>query len=72
MIEYHNSLEFDVDEPPGNLDSTRGADILIILDRVHSESKILIVVTHDEGIATQAQRMIGLFDRRIATEEFNK
>ena len=72
MVEYHNSLEFDADEPPGNLDSTSGADILIILDRVPSKGKTLIVVTHDEGIATEAERVIRLFDGRIATEEFNK
>ena len=72
MVEYHNSLEFDADEPPGNLDSTRGADILIILDRVLSEGKTLIVVIHDEGIATQAERVIRLFDGRIDKEEFNK
>jgi len=60
------------DEPTGNLDSTSGADILTILDRLHSEGKTLIVVTHDEGIATQAERVIRLFDGRIAKEEFNK
>jgi putative ABC transport system ATP-binding protein len=60
------------DEPTGNLDSTSGADILTILDRLHSEGKTMIVVTHDEGIATQAERVIRLFDGRIAKEEFNK
>jgi ABC-type lipoprotein export system ATPase subunit len=29
-------------------------------------------VTHDEGIATQAERVIRLFDGRIAHEELNK
>jgi putative ABC transport system ATP-binding protein len=60
------------DEPTGNLDSTSGADILTILDRLHSEGKTMIVVTHDEGIATQAERVIRLFDGRVAKEEFNK
>jgi putative ABC transport system ATP-binding protein len=60
------------DEPTGNLDSTSGADILSILDRLHSEGKTLIVVTHDEHIATKAERVIRLFDGRIATEEINK
>lgn len=72
MVEYHNSLEFDADEPPGSLNSIRGADILIILDRVPSKGKPLIIATDDENIATQAQRVIGLFGRHIATEEFNK
>ena len=60
------------DEPTGNLDSTSGADILTILDRLHREGKTLIVVTHDEDIATQAERVIRLFDGCIAHEEFNR
>jgi len=60
------------DEPTGNLDSTSGTDILAILDRLHSEGKTLIVVTHDEHIATNAERVIRLFDGRIDKEEFNK
>ena len=60
------------DEPTGNLDSASGADILTILDRLHSEGKTLIVVTHDEHIATRAERVIQLFDGRIDKEEVNK
>lgn len=60
------------DEPTGNLDSTSGADILAILDRLHGEGKTLIVVTHDEQIATNAERIIRLFDGRIDKEEFNE
>jgi putative ABC transport system ATP-binding protein len=56
------------DEPTGNLDSTSGADILAILDRLHSEGKTLIVVTHDEHIATKAERVIRLFDGRSQEE----
>jgi len=60
------------DEPTGNLDSQSGSDILTILDRLHAEGKTLIVVTHDEHIATCAERVIRLFDGRIDKEEFNK
>jgi putative ABC transport system ATP-binding protein len=59
------------DEPTGNLDSASGADILAILDRLHAQGKTLIVVTHDESIAVKAQRVIRLFDGRIAKDEFN-
>ncbi len=59
------------DEPTGNLDSASGTDILAILDRLHSEGKTLIVVTHDEHITTKAERVIRLFDGRIAKEEIN-
>jgi putative ABC transport system ATP-binding protein len=60
------------DEPTGNLDSASGSDILAILDRLHAEGKTLIVVTHDEHIATCAQRVIRLFDGYIDKEEFNE
>lgn len=60
------------DEPTGNLDSSSGADILTILDRLHDEGKTLIVVTHDEHIATRAERVIRLFDGYVDKEEFNK
>ncbi len=60
------------DEPTGNLDSSSGADILEILDRLHAEGKTLVVVTHDEQIATNAERVIRLLDGRIAREEINK
>ncbi len=56
------------DEPTGNLDSASGADILAILDRLHSEGKTLIVVTHDEHIAAKAERVIRLFDGRSQEE----
>jgi len=60
------------DEPTGNLDSASGADILVILDRLHAEGKTLIVVTHDEHIAAHAQRVIRLFDGRIDKVEINQ
>jgi putative ABC transport system ATP-binding protein len=60
------------DEPTGNLDSSSGADILKILDQLHIEGKTLIVVTHDEHIATRAQRVIRLFDGQIAEDTYNQ
>lgn len=60
------------DEPTGNLDSSSGSDILDILDRLHGEGKTLIVVTHDEHIATKAQRVIRLFDGYIDKEEIKQ
>ena len=53
------------DEPTGNLDSESGSEILKILVDLHKQGKTLIVVTHDEGIAMDAQRTIRLFDGRI-------
>jgi putative ABC transport system ATP-binding protein len=53
------------DEPTGNLDSESGAEILKILTDLHKQGKTLIVVTHDEGIAENAGRVVELFDGRL-------
>ena len=60
------------DEPTGNLDSKSGTEILDILDKLHEQGKTLIAVTHDEGIAEGAERVIRLFDGQIAKQEYNK
>ena len=56
------------DEPTGNLDSQSGAEILGILDGLHQQGKTLIIVTHDDEIASRAQRIIRLRDGRIEQE----
>jgi putative ABC transport system ATP-binding protein len=53
------------DEPTGNLDSESGSEILNILIGLHEQGKTLIVVTHDEGIAENAGRVVEIFDGRI-------
>lgn len=51
------------DEPTGNLDSKMGAEIMEILKRLNKEEGATIVmVTHDERLATQTDRIIRLFD----------
>ena len=55
------------DEPTGNLDSTSGAQVIEILEALHSrEGVTLIVVTHDPALGRRASRQIGLADGRIA------
>lgn len=60
------------DEPTGNLDSESGAEILEILNNLHEQGKTMIAVTHDEGIASGAERVIHLLDGRIKKQEYNK
>ncbi len=51
------------DEPTGNLDSTMGAEILTILQNLVKEAGTTIVmVTHDERIAAETDRIVRLFD----------
>jgi putative ABC transport system ATP-binding protein len=56
------------DEPTGNLDSKSGADIAALLEELWREGRTLVVVTHDERIAAQAQRIVRLLDGRIVAD----
>ncbi|MBI9034319.1 MAG: ABC transporter ATP-binding protein [Bacteroidales bacterium] len=53
------------DEPTGNLDSQMGKEIMDILHKLNEESGMTIVmVTHDENLAKQTNRIIRFFDGR--------
>ncbi len=52
------------DEPTGNLDSRVGGEILELFDRLHQQGRTLVVVTHDEGVARRASRIVRLKDGR--------
>jgi len=57
------------DEPSGNLDSVTGEEIARLLDELHAEGRTIILVTHNEALARQAERMIRLRDGRVEAEE---
>ena len=58
------------DEPTGNLDSKAGDEIMEILHRLHEERGITVVmVTHDEEIGTQAERIVRLRDGLIVDNQ---
>jgi len=58
------------DEPTGNLDSRSGEEIISILNTLHSEQGItLVMVTHETSIARRCQRIIHLMDGRVTSEE---
>jgi len=56
------------DEPTGNLDSNTGAEIMDVFDALHSEGNTIILVTHEDNIASHAHREIRLFDGLIASD----
>lgn len=58
------------DEPTGNLDRKNGEEIIHLLKESNRKHKqTLILITHDESIALQADRMIYLEDGRIVSNE---
>jgi putative ABC transport system ATP-binding protein len=56
------------DEPTGNLDSKSGAEIMRLFGELHAKGHTLIVVTHDDAVATHARREVRLRDGRIETD----
>jgi ABC-type lipoprotein export system ATPase subunit len=54
------------DEPTGNLDSKTSDEILALFQRLRSENGVaLVVITHDERVAEQADRILRIADGRI-------
>ncbi len=56
------------DEPTGNLDTGTGDEIMSMLGRLHAEGKTIILVTHDEMIASQTKRIIRLRDGMVVED----
>ncbi|OEC01834.1 peptide ABC transporter ATP-binding protein [Lysinibacillus sphaericus] len=58
------------DEPTGSLDSKNGHEIMRLLKSSHEKyQQTLIVVTHDENIALQADRIISMSDGKVIRDE---
>lgn len=61
------------DEPTGNLDSKNSAEIIGLLKLYNKKyNQTLIVITHDEKIALQADRILSIEDGRIARDEVTR
>ena len=53
------------DEPTGALDSHTGREVLGMLQQMHDEGHTVVLITHDNSIAVQADRIIRLEDGRV-------
>ena len=53
------------DEPTGALDSKTGRHVLEILHSLHEEGSTILLITHDNGIAATAERIVRISDGRI-------
>jgi len=59
------------DEPTGNLDSDSSRDVMNILKELNSLGRAVILITHDQDIAEQTERVIEIRDGRIIKDQKN-
>lgn len=56
------------DEPTGNLDSKSTRDIMKILDGLNDQGNTIVLITHDDGIAANAKRVVRIMDGKIESD----
>ncbi len=60
------------DEPTGNLDSRNGQHIFELMTDLHKQNDVtLVMVTHDQALASMAQRQIVLRDGKVVSDEIS-
>lgn len=53
------------DEPTGNLDSRSTKDIMGLIHEIHQQGNTIILITHDDEVAAQAERQVRIMDGKI-------
>lgn len=53
------------DEPTGALDSRTGREVMNFLRKLHEEGNTIVLITHDNSIAAQAERVVRITDGKI-------
>jgi putative ABC transport system ATP-binding protein len=56
------------DEPTGNLDSASSREVMEILTLLHKEGRTIVLVSHDDAVASYAEREITLHDGMIRSD----
>ena len=57
------------DEPVGNLDSRSGREVTDLMHKVHEHGHTIILITHNQSQAAEAQRKISIYDGNITADE---
>jgi putative ABC transport system ATP-binding protein len=58
-----------VDEPTGNLDLTATAEVLELLDRLHEDGRTIVMITHEQDVASHADRRLVLSGGKLHPAE---
>ena len=53
------------DEPTGNLDSKTTVEIMDIFHELHRQGNTIVLITHDDSVAAQAERRVHILDGRL-------
>jgi len=53
------------DEPTGNLDSATSKEIMDIFHELHEQGHTIVLITHDNDVAAQAERSIHILDGKV-------
>ena len=59
------------DEPTGALDSKTSLEVMQLLKKLHEQGMTIIVVTHESGVAYQAEKIVHIKDGQIESIEVN-
>lgn len=57
------------DEPTGNLDFKTGEEIMRLLKELHEDGHTIVLITHDQDIASTADRRIHILDGKVSEED---
>ncbi|SDT58118.1 ABC transporter ATP-binding protein [Jiangella sp. DSM 45060] len=53
------------DEPTGNLDSSSTREVLALFDELHDQGRTIVLITHEEEVAAEAQRVLRIHDGEL-------
>jgi putative ABC transport system ATP-binding protein len=57
------------DEPTGNLDSTSTAEVMALFAKLHAEGRTVVLITHEDEVASYASRVVRLRDGLVQSDE---
>ena len=60
------------DEPTGNLDTEMAAEIIALLEEINSQGTTIVMVTHDDDLASHAHRLVHIRDGRAVEDDLHE